>query len=307
MARATEKHRWLGPPSRAALLRPASGVDPAQQIRELVGNAWVDEIVVEAPLAPETLARCIQASRQAGRPLRIDGPIPAPQLPEALPNERWVYRKTNGKSSSILTGRQRGIERLLKRLLDLAVALPLTVLLIPAFIGIALAVRFSSPGPILYRWRVLGRNGRPFTGYKFRTMVRDADSLKVHLLDRNEMLGPVFKLTDDPRVTPIGRWLRRYSLDELPQLWNVIRGDMSLVGPRPVFRDEYRQFELWQMRKLSVTPGVTCLWQVNGRNTIKGLADWVRLDLSYIDRWSLFLDFKILAHTVPAVVKGTGV
>jgi lipopolysaccharide/colanic/teichoic acid biosynthesis glycosyltransferase len=279
-----------------------------EQIREVVGSGWVEEIVVERPLAAERLGDVVAASRQAGRPLKIVGSVRADQLPAPLPNERWLRLAPDSQPGWILTQQQRaGWQRILKRTLDLSVALPLVFMVSPLLLWIALAVRLSSPGPIVYRWRVLGRNGRPFTGYKFRTMVRDADLQKTRLLDRNEMVGPVFKLTNDPRVTPIGRWLRRYSLDELPQLWNVIRGDMSLVGPRPVFRDEYRHFELWQMRKLSVTPGVTCLWQVKGRNAIKGLADWARLDLQYIDNWSLGLDLKILAQTLRAVAKGTGV
>jgi lipopolysaccharide/colanic/teichoic acid biosynthesis glycosyltransferase len=180
------------------------------------------------------------------------------------------------------------------------------VLLSPVLLAIAIAIKLSSTGPVLYRWRVLGKDGRPFVGYKFRTMVEGADELKATLLADNWMIGPVFKMRKDPRITPLGRWLRRYSLDELPQLWSVLRGDMSLVGPRPVFPTEYRQFELWQMRKLSVVPGITCLWQVNGRNAIADFDDWVRLDLEYIDRWSIGLDLRILLRTVSAVVRGTG-
>jgi lipopolysaccharide/colanic/teichoic acid biosynthesis glycosyltransferase len=170
----------------------------------------------------------------------------------------------------------------------------------------AVAVRLSSPGPIIYPWRVVGRYGRPFTGYKLRTMVEGAHGMRSTLRSQNEMSGPVFKMTADPRVTAAGRWLRKYSFDELPQLWSVLKGDMSLVGPRPVLREEYLEFELWQMRKLSVTPGLTCLWQVRGRNAIRDFADWARLDLEYIDNWSLMLDAKILMHTVLVVLKGTG-
>lgn len=276
------------------------------EIREAVGDSWVEEIVVDGSLPAATLARAVDASRQAGRPVRIVG-AQSLQLPEARSDESWRRQKWTTEITWILTRRGQVRRRLLKRMVDLIVTVPMIVLLIPVFVAIAVVVRLSSPGPVLYRWRVLGRNGQPFTGYKFRTMVSDADAKKAGLLPQNEMIGPVFKLTDDPRVTPFGRWLRRYSLDELPQIWNVIRGDMSLVGPRPVFRDEYRRFELWQMRKLSVTPGITCLWQVQGRNAIKDFDDWARLDLEYIDNWSLGLDLKILARTVRAVVKGTGV
>src|SRR5207244_11951927 len=142
------------------------------------------------------------------------------------------------------------------------------------------------------------RRGRFFTGYKFRTMVPNAETLQADLAHRNEMRGPVFKMRDDPRVTRVGRILRRYSLDELPQLWSVLKGDMSLVGPRPPLQTEWARFSEWQRRKLSVTPGITCLWQIRGRNTICDFDEWVRLDIEYIEKWSLWLDLQILARTV---------
>jgi exopolysaccharide biosynthesis polyprenyl glycosylphosphotransferase len=195
----------------------------------------------------------------------------------------------------------------LKRFFDIVVAGILLTLLCPLFAFIALIIKLTSPeGPIFYRWKVVGLGERPFTGYKFRTMVPDADKLKDQLLNRNEMQGPVFKMKDDPRITPVGRFLRKYSLDELPQLWSVFKGDMSLVGPRPPLQSEWVQFESWQRRKLSVKPGITCLWQIAGRSEIHNFDEWVRLDLEYIDNWSLWLDFKILLLTIPAVLGGTG-
>ena len=148
--------------------------------------------------------------------------------------------------------------------------------------------------------------GIPFLSYKFRSMCKDADQRKAELLPKNEMSGPVFKVTDDPRVTPLGRFLRKYSLDELPQLWSVVKGDMSLVGPRPPLVTEYEQFTDFQKLKLAVKPGITCLWQVNGRNDVKDFDEWVRLDLEYIRNWSLRLDIKILLKTFGAVFAGTG-
>lgn len=193
-----------------------------------------------------------------------------------------------------------------KRLLDVSISLLLMILLSPMLLLLALLIKYTSPGPVLYPWRVVGKNGRPFVGFKFRSMVVDADERKAELAKLNEMTGPVFKLTNDPRVTPVGHWLRRYSLDELPQLYSVFIGDMSLVGPRPPLQSEYSQFTTLQKQKLSVKPGMTCLWQVQGRTNINDFADWVRLDLEYIERWSLVLDMKILLRTASVVVSGSG-
>jgi lipopolysaccharide/colanic/teichoic acid biosynthesis glycosyltransferase len=171
---------------------------------------------------------------------------------------------------------------------------------------LGLAVILTSPGPAFYRWKVVGRNGRPFVGYKIRSMVVNADEMKSQLEDRNEMSGPVFKIEGDPRITPVGYWIRRYSLDELPQLYNVLKGDMALVGPRPPLRAEYDRFTEYQKQKLAVKPGVTCLWQVSGRNEVSDFNEWVRLDLEYIRRWSFWLDIQILLRTVGVVFSGSG-
>jgi len=193
-----------------------------------------------------------------------------------------------------------------KRTLDILVALVAFVVLLPLLLIVALLIKVWSPGPVLYPWRVVGRGGRPFTGYKFRTMVVGADDLKEELLEKNEMTGPVFKLTEDPRITPPGRFLRKYSIDELPQLWSVLKGDMSLVGPRPPLQREYAQFDDWQRQKVCVKPGITCLWQINGRNAVNDFDHWIALDLAYIQRRNFWLDLKILALTIPAVLRGTG-
>lgn len=197
-------------------------------------------------------------------------------------------------------------ERCLKRGLDIVVSAAGLILLSPLIALIALVVKLTSPGPVFYRWRVVGEGGRPFVGYKFRSMRKDADALKAALLARNEMTGPVFKMKDDPRVTAVGRHLRRLSLDELPQLWSVLKGDMSLVGPRPPLQSEYEHFAPWQKAKLLVRPGITCLWQVTGRSHIREFDDWVRKDLDYARRRSFLLDLKILALTIPAVLGGRG-
>ena len=195
---------------------------------------------------------------------------------------------------------------ILKRGLDLLISGAALVVLMPLLALLAALVKLSSEGPIFYHWKVVGKNGVPFVGYKFRSMYKDADRRKQELLAQNEMTGPVFKMTNDPRITPVGRVLRKYSLDELPQLWSVFKGDMSLVGPRPPLVTEWERLTEEQRRKREVKPGLTCLWQVSGRNQISDFDDWVRLDLQYIEEWSLALDFKILLKTIPAVVLGRG-
>ena len=193
-------------------------------------------------------------------------------------------------------------QRAVKRMTDILVAASSLILLSPFLLAIAAVVRLTSPGPVFYTWHVMGKNGIRFTGYKFRTMVVSADELKKDLWHQNEMTGPVFKMKTDPRVTPVGRILRKFSLDELPQLWSVLGGDMSLVGPRPVGPSEWEHFEDWQRRKLSVTPGMICLWHVNGKPN--AFEQWVRMDLEYIDNWSLWLDIKILFKTIPYMLLG---
>ncbi|MFM1847250.1 MAG: hypothetical protein RL417_724, partial [Pseudomonadota bacterium] len=197
-------------------------------------------------------------------------------------------------------------ELTVKRWLDIGVSGALLIALLPIFGAVALAVRLSSPGPILFHQRRMGLNGRIFVMYKFRSMFVDAEDRLHELRDRNEMAGPVFKLKDDPRVTPVGRVLRRFSLDELPQLWNVFIGDMSLVGPRPPIPGEVSLYERRDRRRLSMRPGITCTWQVSGRNDIKDFESWVKLDLEYIDNWSLGRDMVLLARTIPAVLFGVG-
>ena len=194
----------------------------------------------------------------------------------------------------------------IKRILDIIISITLLIVLLPIFICIIILIKITSKETVFFEWNVIGKNGIPFTGYKYRTMVANADHLKVDLLGFNEMSGPVFKIKNDPRITKLGKFLRKFSLDELPQLWSVLKGDMSLVGPRPAGPHEWNQYKQWHKRKLSVTPGITCLWQVNGRNKIYEFDEWIKLDLEYIDNWSLWLDIKILFKTIPVVLKGTG-
>ena len=204
------------------------------------------------------------------------------------------------------TGLSWQIGQRVKRVLDAVLAFGMVLALLPLFLVVAVMVRLTSRGPVLYVCEYVGRRGRRFMGYKFRTMVADAEARKAELLHLNHMKGPAFKIRRDPRITPLGRVLRKFSIDELPQLWNVVKGDMSLVGPRPPLPEEWVEFKDWQRAKLAVVPGITCTWQVNGRSDIVDFDEWARLDLEYIERWSLWEDSKLLVRTIPAVLKGHG-
>lgn len=194
---------------------------------------------------------------------------------------------------------------ILKRVLDVMVAIVGIILTGPIMLICVIAIKLTSPGPVLFRQRRTGLNGREFHMFKFRTMDPDAEQKRAEIAHLNEAAGPVFKIHNDPRVTRIGRLLRRWSLDELPQLFNVVRGDMSIVGPRPPIPEEVTRYDRWQRRRLSMRPGLTCLWQIKGRHRI-GFDEWMQLDLFYIDHWSLRLDLLILFKTAATVLSGSG-
>ena len=194
----------------------------------------------------------------------------------------------------------------IKRVIDILFSGIGLILLIPIFIIVAILIKLTSAGPVFFKQLRSGRNGRKFNIYKFKTMINGAEDKLSELLANNEMNGPVFKMKDDPRITPVGGVLRKLSIDELPQLWNVFKGDMSLVGPRPGLPSEVDQYDNWQRRRLSMRPGITCFWQISGRNKITDFDEWMRLDLQYIDNWSLWLDLKILLKTTPVVLFGIG-
>ncbi len=199
-----------------------------------------------------------------------------------------------------------GWPMVIKRTLDIVISLAALVLLAPVLLVTAVLIKCSSPGPVIFSQERVGLNKRRFRMYKFRTMVADAERQRAELESQNEVDGPAFKMRNDPRITLVGRFLRKTSIDELPQLFNVLKGDMSLVGPRPLPVRDYLGFDQdWQRRRFSVRPGLTCLWQINGRSSLS-FAHWMELDMLYIDHWSLWLDFKILAKTIPAVLRGTG-
>ena len=194
---------------------------------------------------------------------------------------------------------------ILKRLLDSAVSAAVLLLGSPVFLLIALAIKLESSGPVFYGAERVGQDGKPFRMFKFRSMREDAEQLRASLADRNQADGPLFKIENDPRRTRVGAWLRRLSLDELPQFWNILRGDMSLVGPRAPLPEEVDQYEEWQMKRLIVKPGLTGLWQVNGRSNVP-FEEMVMMDIYYIDNWSLGLDINLIIRTIPAVIGRDG-
>jgi exopolysaccharide biosynthesis polyprenyl glycosylphosphotransferase len=198
-----------------------------------------------------------------------------------------------------------GTALLVKRVIDVVIAIGGLVVLAPILVAAALAVKLQDGGAVFFVQERSGLYGRPFRMLKFRSMVVDAEAQKARLSDQNEMSGPVFKMKRDPRITRVGAFLRKSSIDELPQIWNVLRGEMSIVGPRPPLPSEVAKYERWQMRRLSMKPGLTCVWQVNGRNKVD-FDNWMRLDLEYIDNWSLFLDLKLILLTFPVVLSGRG-
>ncbi|MCC7383744.1 MAG: sugar transferase [Deltaproteobacteria bacterium] len=270
---------------------------------QLLDQTPIDEVLFATQTASlETLGGGLNACDERG----VDVLLP---LPPALPARSKVEIANLEGSDAPLLGLRRtpsGELRLaFKRLIDLVGGLVALAIAGPIMILVALAVRIESKGPIFFKQVRSGRNGRKFTMYKFRSMVVDAEAKKAQLMHLNEMSGPVFKIRSDPRITKVGAFIRKTSLDELPQLFNIVRGDMSLVGPRPPLPSEVDQYKPWQRRRLSVKPGLTGLWQVSGRNNID-FEDWMKLDLRYIDDWSLWLDVKILLRTVPAVFFKSG-
>jgi exopolysaccharide biosynthesis polyprenyl glycosylphosphotransferase len=268
-------------------------------LAELARTAFVDEVILAAPHDRDLALRVLRAARQ----LRLDVKI-APDLFGCEPM-RETERIGDMPLISLHEEPLPVVGLFLKRALDVAGAGVALMLLAPALAVIAILVRLDSPGPALYAALRAGRKGRAFRCYKFRTMVRDADGLKEKLRGRNQRQGPFFKITDDPRITRVGRVLRRYSLDELPQLWNVLRGEMSLVGPRPHPLDDFSEYAIEHLPRLDVVPGMTGLWQVTARRNPSFQAG-MKLDIEYILGWSLGMDFRILLKTAAVVLRGSG-
>lgn len=280
--------------------RPLLGT--VSQLREILESHQVDEMLVCLSLESSfrTVAEILKDARELGIVLRF---VPNGEEGNLLRN----FNVEEFEDQVVITFfRERLLLQLLvKRAIDLTVALAVLAVLSPLMLLTGLLVKLTSPGPVFFVQDRVGMNQRRFRLYKFRSMVADADQIKRDLAHLNENDGPAFKIQNDPRVTAVGRVIRKYSIDELPQLFNVLKGEMSLVGPRPPLPEEVEKYEWMFRRRLSVKPGITCVWQVNGRSETS-FADWMRMDRDYVENWSLWLDFKILLQTVPAVLFGKG-
>ena len=284
----------------------ANGIDPEEvhklvDLPRLLKDEVVDEVIVACPRSMLSgIAPVVSVCAATGVPITLLSDVfgdylPAPRVTNFGALAALNFAPVHHSRSQLVV----------KRAIDVVVSAITLLVIAPVIALAAIAIKRSSPGPLFLRQVRCGLHGRRFEMLKLRTMVADAEARRAEILSLNEMDGPVFKIKDDPRVTPVGRFLRRWSIDELPQLWNVLIGDMSLVGPRPPIPSEVVQYETTDRRRLSMRPGLTCLWQVEGRNTI-GFAQWVKLDLLYIDTWSVAQDLKILVKTIPAVLRGTG-
>jgi exopolysaccharide biosynthesis polyprenyl glycosylphosphotransferase len=280
---------------------PAGPGGNVEAFRQVIRELGVDCVfVASTAVTPEETAQIAKASRLEGVEARL-----SLNLPHILPTRLTVQPLDDLTIVSLKSACLSGGQAAAKRAVDIVGATVGLLIMAPILVGIGLAITISSGGPILFRQVRVGKQGRPFTLLKFRTMIPGAEGMLIDLRDRNEADGPLFKIREDPRVTSVGRWLRKWSLDELPQLVNVLKGEMSLVGPRPPLNGEVDAYEDWQYGRLEVAPGITGLWQVGGRIELS-FEDAVRRDIFYIENWSLSYDLFILAKTVPAVLSHRG-
>jgi exopolysaccharide biosynthesis polyprenyl glycosylphosphotransferase len=292
-ARKIEEHRTWG--------FKLIGVFGPQSVRELLGRGGIDELIIVAEReALEEFTEMFVLCEELGVTARVVLNF----FPHSIARTE-LHQFAGLPLLSFTTTPTNETLMLVRRGMDIVVTV-LIALPVLAVIGVsAILIKLTSPGPVLFTQERCGLNGRLFKMHKLRSMIDNAEQARSEIEALNEMSGPVFKSSRDPRITPIGKILRRFSIDELPQLYNVLRGDMSLVGPRPPLPDEVARYERWQRRRLSMKPGLTCLWQISGRNEVS-FQDWMKLDLTYIDNWSLLLDLKILLKTVPVVLLGRG-
>jgi len=286
-------------------VRPDLGLavlGPASSIGAFLAANPVDEVYLAAEVQEHyaALQSVVEVCERLGIPFAV--PAHVFRLGRALPRNRRSV--SDGYVHYVLTVTH-PFQDAVKRAVDVVLSTVAVIALAPLLLAVAAAVKLTSPGPVLFRQIRVGLRGRHFEMYKFRSMVVDAERRLAELQDKNEQTGPVFKMKQDPRITPIGRWLRAYSIDELPQLFNILKGDMAIVGPRPPVPSEVAHYQAWQRRRLSIRPGLTCFWQVQGRNSV-GFDEWMLLDLQYVDQCSLSKDIGLIGRTVPAVVTGRG-
>jgi exopolysaccharide biosynthesis polyprenyl glycosylphosphotransferase len=293
----------IEPPENPLHGGPEKILGPLSRTREILESGDVDEVVITLPIAShyQTISSIISMCEE----LAVDVVVPSDFFKSRLVNvavddsRTWPAMELRSQVPSAV-----GV--FLKRVIDIVGSVVALIVLSPVFAIIAIAIKMNSPGPVFFRQDRVGLKRKIFKMHKFRTMHVDAEERIAEIEDKNEVNGAAFKITDDPRATSVGKTLRKLSLDELPQFIDVLKGNMSLVGPRPLpIRDVTRFENGWQKRRFSVKPGLTCLWQINGRHEID-FEHWMELDLQYIDNWSLTMDFDILLKTVPAVLKGNG-
>jgi exopolysaccharide biosynthesis polyprenyl glycosylphosphotransferase len=288
-------------PTLPSSLRYSYPVVPKERMFELLHSRVVDEVIFAAGQEElSELEPLMQQCEAEGVHMRVQLSF----LPTGF-SHVFVEHLAHLPLLTFASTPQNDIALLFKRGIDIAISSLALIALSPVFLVLSLLIKLTSKGLVFYRQTRCGLGGRRFTLLKFRSMVNNAHEMLPQLEQQNEVDGPVFKMRNDPRCTSVGRWMRTLSLDELPQLWNVLRGDMSLVGPRPPLPQEVDQYEPWQRRRLRIRPGLTCLWALEGRSQLQ-FERWVRLDLLYIDNWSMWLDFKILLKTIPAVLLGRG-
>jgi exopolysaccharide biosynthesis polyprenyl glycosylphosphotransferase len=270
------------------------------QLKEIVTKHDIDEVIITIPSEREWVQNMITDIRKLDVSIKI-----VPEIFNLVTSTVEIGSINALPVVSLVKTPMRGLGFFLKRCMDMFGSIILLILCVPVFALVALAIKLDSKGPVFYRQKRIGKNGRAFQMFKFRSMVANADEILESLESRNEVQGPAFKIKNDPRITRVGRILRKYSIDELPQLINVLKGDMSLVGPRPPLPFEVEKYGDWEWRRLDVLPGITGLWQVSGRSDLS-FQQWVKLDIYYIENWSIGLDIKILLKTIPCVIKGEG-
>jgi len=307
LSKEIDKHPCLGlnvvgylDDSKEKSLNGHSILGKTADFEKIVRQKFIDEVFITIPSERNLISSLMAKARDLEVSIKI-----IPDLYELEMSEMRIHIIGFLPLMEYYNKGIHGSEFAGKRAIDICLSGLALLLLSPLFLVLAVVIKLTSNGRVFYISKRCGKDNHIFNFYKFRSMVKDADKMLHKLQDKNEMDGPVFKIKNDPRIIRIGKFMRRFSLDELPQLWNVFKGDMSLVGPRPPIPEEVKKYEDWQLKRLNIKPGLVCLWQIRGRNGIS-FKEWMRLDIWYINNWSAWLDFKILFLTIPSILKGRG-